>query len=314
MKRLLVGASLVALAVLPVRTQEPVFRGVERSVRVFATVTDDDDRLVPSLTREQFEVRDNGKVQPITLFDNSPQPIRLIVMIDVSGSMVGNLNLVRAASVALFEHLRPGDMAKVGMFGNDVEISPEFTDNRRALAAALPTTIDAGAATALWKGVDQAMSSFGDTPERRVVLVLSDGKDSPPMNFAFRQKYIDQLTVVDRAVREDVMIYGIGMRSRGQPVQMGGGVAGMKAAMIADLPDPGLGLTATQTGGGYLEIRPQQDLATAFTRVAAELHSQYMIGFAPPALDGKTHKIELKVTGKGLETRARKSYVAPRSN
>ena len=191
--------------------------------------------------------------------------------------------------MALFDQLGPGDMAKVGTFGNDVTISPEFTNNRRALAAALPTVIHQEA-TALWKGVNQAMDSFGTADERKVILVLSDGKDAPM--YRFREKFVGQLEVVDRAVREDVMIYGIGMRSRGPASPMGIGVGNIKAAMVADLPDPGLGTAAVETGGGYIEIRPQMDVTAAFTRVAEELHSQYMIGFAPPALDGKTHKIE----------------------
>ena len=71
----------------------------------FATVTDRDGKLVPSLTRDDFEVRDEGKPQPITQFDNSPQPIRLIVMLDVSGSMEGNLPLRGAAGEQLFSRL-----------------------------------------------------------------------------------------------------------------------------------------------------------------------------------------------------------------
>ena len=73
--------------------QQPTFRGAADAVRVFVTVTDRDGRLVTTLSRDDFEVRDEGKPQPITLFDNSPQPIRLIVMLDVSGSMEGNLPL-----------------------------------------------------------------------------------------------------------------------------------------------------------------------------------------------------------------------------
>ena len=69
--------------------QQPIFRGSGDVVHVFATVTDRDCRLVTTLTRDDFEVRDEGKPQPITLFDNTPQPIRLIVMLDVSGSMTG---------------------------------------------------------------------------------------------------------------------------------------------------------------------------------------------------------------------------------
>jgi VWFA-related protein len=100
--------------------QQPVFRGTGDAVRVFVTVTDRDGRLVTTLTKSDFEVRDEGKPQPITRFDNSPQPIRLIVMLDVSGSMDGNLALLRAASEQLFARLRPLDLARVGTFGHQV--------------------------------------------------------------------------------------------------------------------------------------------------------------------------------------------------
>ena len=111
-----------------------VFRGRGDAVRVFATVTDRDGRLVTTLTQDDFEVRDEGKPQPITLFDNTPQPIRLIVMLDVSGSMEGNLPLLRAAAAELFARLRPDDVARVGTFGRDVTISRTFTRDARALA------------------------------------------------------------------------------------------------------------------------------------------------------------------------------------
>jgi hypothetical protein len=82
--------------------------------------------------------------------------------------------------------------------------------------------------------------------------------------------------------------------------------------MVADLPDPGLARVAEETGGGYTEIRYGEDLGAAFARVADELHSQYLIGFAPPKRDGKVHHIDVRVSGKGMKPRARKSYVAPK--
>src|ERR1700752_4558449 len=93
--------------------QHPTFRGTADTVRVFTTVADRDGRLVTTLEQKDFEVRDEGKPQPITLFDNSPQPIRLIVLLDVSGSMAGNLPLLRDASEQLFARLRPDDLARV---------------------------------------------------------------------------------------------------------------------------------------------------------------------------------------------------------
>jgi Ca-activated chloride channel family protein len=293
--------------------QQPVFRGAGDTVRVFATVTDRDGRLVTSLTQSDFEVRDEGDRQPITLFDNTPQPIRLIVMLDVSGSMEGNLPLLHAAAMQLFARLRPDDVARVGVFGQDVTISPAFTRDADELRAALPQEIGRDAPTPLWRALDEALDVFGEesVDGRDVILVLSDGKDSGPLGF--NRRYVSQVEVIERARAEDVMVYAIGLRSRRiRPLPPGIGPGGLQAAIAADLPDPGLALVAEHTGGGYTEIRFGQDLNAAFAAVADELHAQYLIGFEPPKRDGKVHDIEVRLAQRGLEARARKSYVAPR--
>lgn len=303
------AAALARVLAAGTDPQQTVFRGTGDTVRVFVTATDKDERLATALPRDVFEVRDNGRPQPITVFDNSPQPIRLIVMLDVSGSMERNLPFLRAASVELFNRLGPDDAAKVGTFGHSIDITPEFTKDARALQAALPTEIPPDAPTPLWRAVDQAMSTFDPKDDRRhVVLVLSDGKDSP----GFTKRFYSQVEIIERAIAEEVMIYAIGLRSRsGSPTLPMPGTNPM-AVLVADLPDPGLGKAAIETGGGYFELSPRDNFAATFARVADELHSQYLIGYSPPARDGKTHKIEVKVSTPGLKVRARKSYVAPK--
>jgi len=296
--------------------QQPVFRAAGDVVRVFVTVTDRDGRLDTTLSKEDFEVRDEGTPQPITLFDKTPQPIRLVVMLDVSGSMEGNLPLLRAASGQLFERLRADDVARVGSFGDEVTISPAFTHDSSELLAALPQAVNPDAPTPLWRGINQAMDTFGGAAgasgQRSVVLVLSDGKDTDPVSF--RERPVSQAEVIDRARRDEVMIYGVGMRSRrSRPLQPGFGPGGLQAALLADLPDPGLARVAEDTGGGYTEIRFGQDLTAAFGAVADELHGQYLLGFAPPKRDGKEHDVSVRVNRKGLKPRARKSYIAPKS-
>jgi Ca-activated chloride channel family protein len=311
MGRVLVTAAIVVcVAGLGAAGQQPIFRAGGDIVRVFSTVTDRDGRLVSTLSREDFEIRDEGRPQPITLFDNTPQPIRLIVLLDVSGSMEGNLGLLRSAADELFTRLRPDDRVRVGSFGDSVDLGPEFTGDLREMRAALPRSISPSAPTPLWRAVDEALTAFGTERDMRsVILVLSDGKDSGPTSFT--QRYISQAEVIDRARRDDVMVYGIGMRSRrSMPPAIGPG--GLQAALMADLPDPGLGLVAEHTGGGYTEIRPREDLGAAFARVADELHSQYLIGYAPPKRDGKVHEIDVRLAQKGLKARARKTYVAPK--
>ena len=97
-------------------------------------------------------------------------------------------------------------------------------------------------------------------------------------------------------------------------MQPGIGPGGLQAMLTADLPDPGLAKVAQETGGGYTEIRFGQDLGAAFARVADELHSQYLIGFVPPKRDGKVHSLDVRVSQRGVEPRARKSYVAPKGS
>jgi VWFA-related protein len=300
----------ITLASAPqARTQAPPFRGTSDNVPVFVTVTDKNRRLVTHLGRDDFEVRDEGQVRPMTVFDNSPQPVRIIVLLDVSGSMTGNLPLLIDACRQLVAHLSPDDRARVGTFGHDVTISPAFTRDTAALLSALPTMIDPSAPTPLWRAADQAIGDFGEAEGRRVVLLLSDGKDSGPM---FGRKYVSELEAVDHAVREDVMIYGIAMHSR-PPNSVFAPQAGQNLAslMAADLPDPGLARASEDTGGGYVEIRPRQDLGAAFAEVADELHQQYLLGFTPSRHDGKRHTIEVRLKTKGASARARKAYVAP---
>jgi Ca-activated chloride channel family protein len=314
MNRILACGTLAVcvMGVLAAAEQQPTFRGTGDSVRVFVTVTDRDGRLITTLSQTDFEVRDDGKPQPITLFDNTPQPIRLVVMLDVSGSMEGNLPLLRAGAAQLFARLRGDDVARVGSFGHAIAISPAFAHDADTLRRELPDTVAPDAPTPLWRAINEALGAFGDETgdARRVILVLSDGKDSGPISF--RERYVSQGEIIDRARRDDVMIYAIGMRSRGsRPIQPGIGPGGLQAALTADLPDAGLALVAEQTGGGYAEIRFGQDLGAAFARIADELHSQYLLGFAPPKRDGKMHDIDVHVATRGLKPRARKSYVAP---
>lgn len=284
--------------------QEPSFKQSSDVVRVFATVTDRDGRLVTTLTRDQFEVRDEGKLQSISQFDNTPQPIRLVVMLDVSSSMAGHLPRLRGAADQLFARLHPDDVARVGSFGHGIIISPSFTREASELRAALPQRIAPHAPTPLWHAIAKALDTFGEPGDtRRVILVLSDGQDTGGQ--------VRQAEVINRARRDDVMIYAVGIRGRTRQAPPIGTGRDNLQALTADRQDP-LALVAEETGGGYVELRLGDDLGSVFAGVADELHSQYLLGFELPKRDGKVHDISVRVSVGGLKARARKSYRAPR--
>src|ERR1043166_2751036 len=92
------GAGVIALAasaaLLAQQPQGPIFRAGTQVVSLFVTVADAQKRLVPDLTKEDFDVFDNDKSQPITYFDNSIHPISVVVMLDTSGSMTLTIDLL----------------------------------------------------------------------------------------------------------------------------------------------------------------------------------------------------------------------------
>jgi Ca-activated chloride channel family protein len=300
----------LVLSVASIAGTEQVFRSSTEIVPVFVTVTDASGRLVEDLTREHFEVLDNGVPQPITLFDSTRQPVELIALLDVSGSMAENLPLLRRACVALVEQLAPDDRARVGTFGAGIAIGPNVVRSASDISGLLPATIAANAPTPLWRAVSQSIGEFPETARRRVVLVLSDGRDTDVEAGALR---VSSTYVADRARRADVMIYGVGLRSAPGAVAPGG-VRSLSSVLAPTVPDPALRGIAGDTGGGYFDLSPHDDLAGAFSRVVQELHRQYLLGFAPPARDGAVHAIEVRMRTPGLRTQSRKSYVAPRKD
>src|SRR6185436_16264809 len=130
---ILVGLGLVAAEQGPPR-QEPTFRSGASTVAVFATVQEPGGRLVPDLKQEDFEVLDNGKRQTLTLFANDIQPITVVMMLDRSGSMVANFDLVRDAASEFVQQLLPTDKARIGSFANRIQVDPrQFISDKGAL-------------------------------------------------------------------------------------------------------------------------------------------------------------------------------------
>ena len=136
---LLTAAVMVTVALAaPASQQQPTFRTGARTVAVYATVTDKDGRLMPDLERDVFEIRDNGKPQPLTVFSREVQPITVVTMLDRSGSMRGNVGLVEKAAEEFVRRLGPEDKARIGTFAERIQIQPEgFTNDREALLQVL---------------------------------------------------------------------------------------------------------------------------------------------------------------------------------
>ena len=281
------AAGLSAAAVAAQQPQGPIFKAGTQVVSLFVTVADAQKRLVPDLTKDDFEVFDNEKPQAITYFDNSIHPITVVVMLDTSGSMTLTIDLLKRAAEQFLIRLLPDDKAKVGAFNDKVQISARFSNNRDQLISAVKD-LDYGNGTRLWDAVAMSLDELKGVDGRRVILIFTDGDDT--------SSKVGLGSMIDRARAEEVMVYAIGLESHFMNQRT--------------KPDGGLRKIADETGGGYFELKKTDELAPTFTKVASELHSQYVIGFTPTQLDNRVHKLMVKVKPAGLTARARKSYVA----
>ena len=296
MRLLFACAGALAAAALPYVTaalgaQEPTFRSGTRIVPIIATVTSSDGRLVPNLEQDEFTILDNGKPQDIVFFQNEVQPFTVVVMMDKSASMTANLEILDRAAEQFIMRMLPADKGQVGAFSDKIELSGAFTNDRDDLIGALDE-LQFGNPTRLYDAVDASMEALKGVEGRRVVLVFTDGDDT-----ASRLGFGD---VLQRARDEEIMVYAIGLESEYFNMQR----------MVRTRPDRNLRRLADETGGGYFELKRTADLAPTFSRVAQELHSQYTLGFTPMTLDGREHKLVVRMKQHGMTARARRSYIA----
>ena len=282
---------VVVLAASVTVAQQPTFRSGTQIVSVVTTVTDSAGRLVPGLEREAFTILDDGDPQPITFFQNEVQPFTVVVMLDYSASMTANLDRLQAAAEQFIIRMLPEDRGQVGSFSDKIQFSGTFTSDRDALIFDLKD-LQFGNPTRLWDAIDASIVMLEGVEGRKVVLGFTDGDDT-----ASRTGMGD---VLDRALDEETMIYAIGLESEYFNGQR----------RVRTRPDRGLRRLAQETGGGYFELKETDELGSTFTRVAQELHSQYTLGFTPETLDGREHELEVRMNQRGMNARARRSYIA----
>jgi len=294
------GAAPQPAAGAPARTDRPqaqepsrpAFRAGIDLVSLNVTVTDQQGHYVTELPRESFLVFEDGVQQEITFFSRTNLPIALSLLLDTSASMTANLDFLKSAAEQFLIRLLPEDRAKVGAFNDKIQFPGNFTGDRDELVASL-RDLGFGNPTRLYDAVDASLDELREVSGRKVVVVFTDGEDTFSKNASAGR-------VLDRAREEEVMIYSIGLES----VYFNG------AHRVRTRPDRILRKLAEETGGGYFELKKTDELGPTFTRVAQELHSQYTLGFTPAVLDGREHKLTVRVKQPGMTARARRTYIA----
>ena len=282
-------------------------------VNVYAVVRQKNGHLIPDLSKDDFILEEDQNPQVIRYFSREADtPLTLGILVDTSPSQGRVLEVEKSEAEAfLSEILRPKDLTFVMHFDVEVELLQDFTSDLRLLNKAIdeseingggvrtPGTFpsgDSGGATHLYDAVYlSARELLKNEVGRKVLILLTDGED--------QGSKVKLETALEAAQKSDIIIYSIDISDRGFYSRRGMGYGG--ESVLHKLSD--------ETGGRVIQANNAKDTSEAFTQIARELRTQYLLGYTPTnsKLDGSFRKIEVKVRVGNAKVDARRGYYAP---
>ncbi|MCX6625910.1 MAG: VWA domain-containing protein, partial [Acidobacteria bacterium] len=193
------AAAQVPEVQVPVVTDRPVFRAGVSLVRVDVQV-EENRQILRGLVKDDFVLTDEGAPQAITQFGRESEPLSILLVLDVSGSMRTFLDQISATAQDALRHLIPGDRVAVMLFSLKTAEQEEFTDNHAVAARALNpkyfAQVELGAGTAINSAIMDAAGYMKKAQEalpaakrgRQAMLMLTD-------NFSLNYKAPDELAI-----------------------------------------------------------------------------------------------------------------------
>ncbi len=278
-------------------SEEPdeVVRVSSNLVPVPATIVDNRGVAVANLTVEDFELRIDGQLSSISDIIRSESPVRLVMLFDNSGSLTASRDFEKHAAVRFFQNvMRPVDQAAIYSISTEVFLAQPMTNNVRLLQQTIDNFGRPEGATSLYDGVFAALMYLRPFSGRRVIVIVSDGRDTTSRNDhdfdATLQKLMgdeSQIYVVQTGLYDNANVRDLAAERRMEQF-------------------------AAQTGGAVYIPKTVDDLDDAFAQIAGDLAQQYVLSYYPSEdkRDGRYHQIALRVkTHNNLRIRARKGFL-----
>jgi Ca-activated chloride channel family protein len=266
-------------------------------VLVPVTITDQMNRLVTGLEKENFVLLDNGEKQAIQHFSSEDSPISLGVIFDTSGSMANKIDKARQAVVEFFKTANPEDEFFLIAFNDKPTLLSDFTNSVEQVQGQLVYTVPKGR-TALLDAIYLGIAKMRQARhQRKALLIISDGGDN-------RSRYTE--SEIKSMVKEaDVQIYAMGLfdsTARSDEERYG-------PQLLSEVADV--------TGGRMFTVNNPNEMTDVAEKIGVELRNQYVLGYRPtkPERNGKWRKLRVKlIAPKGLpqlSVYAKTGYYAP---
>jgi Ca-activated chloride channel homolog len=249
-------------------------------VNIFVTVPDEHGSPVGSLTKDNFQVFEDGHPQKISVFGKESElPLSIVLDIDTSLSTRKDLPL-ELGSARRFAHaiIRPVDALSLYDFSEVVSQDLPFTSDLKTIDRAVDR-VHTGAATALYDAVFLGAQALETRQGRKVLVVITDGGDTASQ--------VDYRGALRAAQQAEAIVYSI----IDVPIEASAGRdTGGEHALIQLSED---------TGGKYYYASSIQQLDQAFRAISDELRTQYLLAYYPAQrlADSDFRRLEVKLTG-----------------
>ena len=287
---------LALLAFKPLAAEQFTIKVGVELVNVLFTVTDNRGRLVSGLGPEDFSVEEDGDRQTIQYFARENElPLTLALLVDTSPSVRPVFDEEKRTAVSFLESiLRKQDLALIMGFDRSVTLVQDFTESTRLLGDAV-YSLDIGSGTSVYDAVYLAgREKLRHETGRKAIILISDGEDTTS-----RVKRNESLIAAHQG---DAVIYSI---SNAPP----------RRGFLGRRRNGDMGTLKTlseETGGAVFVLDNKSDFEDIFGQIAAELRTQYSMGYVSTNLkkDGKYRRIKIVPRNKRLKVRARRGYYA----
>jgi VWFA-related protein len=286
----------LAAAALAGSAGAQVFRSGVDLASFGVTVVDRKGGLVTDLTKDDFEVREDGQLQAITLFsrgdaDEAASPLHLGLLFDTSSSMEESINFSRSAAIKFLNTVHEAQDITLVDFDTEVRVVRYGQHDFPRLVERIRKRKPDGN-TALYDALGVYLDGASQEEGRRTLVLYTDGGDT-----SSSMSYTEAQTLLRAS---DVTLYAIGFLTHlSQSLQMD---QRLKLRTLAEV-----------TGGLAFFPTVIKDLDPTYDKIAAEIRSQFTLGYLSTnaKLDGSWRKVEIKVNRPGVRVRTRQGYYAP---
>ena len=285
---LLSGLAIFASLILriPVRAQDQgqgTIRVDVNLVLVDATVKSKDGQIMANLKKDDFEVREDGVVQKVDIFNRDELPLDVALVLDLSDSIGPFLSPLRDAAKVALAALKPGDEVALFTFSTEAELRLPFTKDKNKIADQI-NTFEARGATNINDGIFAAAEYLLKAPPtgRRVIILISDDVGTSAGGQGTRD-------IVTEAIAADAVLYNLKIPGYNPPGTI------FAASMVPGLVN--IRKVMDATGGELFDVQNVTQLDSVFSALIQRIKTRYTLGYYTMAngAEGKPHKLDVRL-------------------